>query len=249
MTTPPTNASAAAPTPRQKVWLEQKLLWVRLRQAALLLMIIYATALIASVLPLKLLDPRWYLNAADVLMANAPIAITAACLRLLAHGLFPREGAWWRQSHIRFQRLCGLLALLYFAVLPIEVVAGGMLGLQLDAAGRSRLQTLQNQQQLITRRLDTASSLSELNALLPPGPDQAAASLAQRRAAIGQALDSDRRNLSLRLSQARQQRRLNLVINGLRILLTALATGFFFRLLARPSSQLLDQKAGSLVGL
>jgi len=124
-----------------------------------------------------------------------------------------------------------------------------MLGLQLDAAGRSRLQTLQNQQQLITRRLDTASSLSELNALLPPGPDQAAASLAQRRAAIGQALDSDRRNLSLRLSQARQQRRLNLVINGLRILLTALATGFFFRLLARPSSQLLDQKAGSLVGL
>jgi hypothetical protein len=27
---------------------------------------------------------------------------------------------------------------------------------------------------------------------------------------------------------------LNLVINGLRILLTALATGFFFRLLARP---------------
>jgi len=41
-------------------------------------MIFYATSLIASVLPLKLVDPRWYLNAADVLMANAPIAITAA---------------------------------------------------------------------------------------------------------------------------------------------------------------------------
>jgi hypothetical protein len=42
---------------------------------------------------------------------------------------------------------------------------------------------------------------------------------------------------------------LNLVINGLRILLTALATGFFFRLLARPSSQQLEQKAESLVGI
>jgi len=229
--------------------LEQKLLWVRLRQAALLLMIIYATALIASVLPLKLLDPRWYLNAADVLMANAPIAITAACLRLLAHGLFPREGEWWRQSHIRFQRLCGLMALLYFAALPIEVVAGGMVGLQLDAAGRSRLQTLQNQQQLITRRLDSASSLNKLNALLPPSPGQTAASLEQRRTAIRQALADDRRNLSRRLNQARHQRRLNLVTNGLRVLLTALATGFFFRLLARPSSQLLDQTAKSLVGI
>ena len=47
----------------QKVRLEHMLLSVRLRQAALLLMILYATSLIASVLPLKLVDPRWYLNA------------------------------------------------------------------------------------------------------------------------------------------------------------------------------------------
>jgi hypothetical protein len=249
MTTPPSDASAALPTPVQKVWLDHMLLSVRLRQAALLLMILYATSLVASVLPLKLVDPRWYLNAADVLMASAPIAITAACLRLLAHGLFPREGDWWRQSHIRFQRFCGLMSLLYFAVLPLEVIAAGVVGVQLDATGRSRLQTLQSQQQLITQRLDTAKSLSELNALLPPVPGQAAASLKERRTAIALALESDRHDLRLRVSKTRHQRRLNLVINGLRILLTALATGFFFRLLARPSSQQLEQKAESLVGI
>jgi len=63
MTTPPSDARAALPTPVQKVRLEHMLLSVRLRQAALLLMILYATSLIASVLPLKLVDPRWYLNA------------------------------------------------------------------------------------------------------------------------------------------------------------------------------------------
>jgi hypothetical protein len=237
--------------PEQKHWLEIHLVSIRLRQAAWLLMIIYASALIASALPLRLLDPRWYLNAADVLLANAPIAITAACLRLLAHGLFPLEGDSWRHNRIRFQRFCGLMALLYGAVLPVELIAGGLFSFQLDATVRSRLQTLQIQQERITQRLGTVSSTSELNALLPPsaGTGQATASLAQRRATIQQSLANEQRNLSRRLHQERRQRQLNLLINGLRVLLTALATALFFRLLARPQAELLAQTARTLVGL
>jgi hypothetical protein len=36
-----------------------------------------------------------------------------------------------------------------------------------------------------------------------------------------------------------RQRLINLLINGLRILITALATALFFRMLAQPSDQLL----------
>lgn len=235
--------------PEQKHWLEIQLVSIRLRQAAWLLMIIYASALIASTLPLRLLDPRWYLNAADVLLANAPIAITAACLRLLAHGLFPLEGDSLRDSRIRFQRFCGLMALLYVAVLPVELLAAGLFNVQLEGNVRSRLQTLQIQQERITQRLGSAGTISQLNALLPPPADQRNATLPQRRAAIRQALANDRRHLSRRLHQELRQRQLNLLVNGLRIVLTALVTAVFFRLLALPHSELQDRTARGLVGL
>jgi hypothetical protein len=54
----------------QRRWQQALLLSVRLRQAARLLMVIYASAIVASALPLQLLSSRWYLN--------------AACLRLIA---------------------------------------------------------------------------------------------------------------------------------------------------------------------
>jgi len=41
------------------------------------------------------------------------------------------------------------------------------------------------------------------------------------------------------LTNERRQRLINLIINGLRILATALATALFFRMLAQPSDQLL----------
>jgi hypothetical protein len=41
------------------------------------------------------------------------------------------------------------------------------------------------------------------------------------------------------LTSERQQRLINLLINGLRILITAVATALFFRMLARPSEQFL----------
>jgi hypothetical protein len=202
-------------------------------------MIIYASAIVASSLPLQLLSSRWYLNAAEVLMANAPIAITAACLRLIAQVIHPLVGDSWQRGRIRFQRFCSLMALLYFMVLPLELFAAGYFAFELHDAERSRLQTFQNQQQLISKRLQAASTIDSLNALIPPPPSQANATLQQRRTAITDALASDQNNLRRRLTNERRQRLIQLIINGLRILATALATALFFRMLAQPSDQLL----------
>ena len=77
-------------------------------------------------------------------------------------------------------------------------------------------------------RTSSSSSLSQANATLQ-----------QRRTAITDALASDQNNLRRRLARERLQRLIQLVINGLRIFATALATALFFRMLAQPSSQLL----------
>lgn len=243
MTTPPTSTTDDPLLPFVREWQQALLLSVRLRQAARLLMVIYASALVASTLPLQLLSARWYLNAADVLMANAPIAITAACLRLLAQVLHPLEGESWQRGRIRFQRFCSFMALLYFAVLPLELLAGGQVAFQLHAAERSRLQAFQNQQQLISQRLQAATTIASLNALIPPPPSQANATLQERRTAISEALANDQDSLRRRLTSERQQRLINLLINGLRILITAVATALFFRMLAQPSEQFLARLA------
>jgi hypothetical protein len=103
-------------------------------QAARLLMVIYAFALVASKLPVQLLSSRWYLVDAE----------------------------------------------------------------------RSRLQAFQNQQQLISKRLQAASTIASLNALIPPPPSQANATLQQRRTAITDALASDQNNLRRRLTSERR---------------------------------------------
>jgi len=193
MTTPPTSTSDEPLLPSLREWQQALLLSVRLRQAARLLMIIYASAIVASSLPLQLLSSRWYLNAAEVLMANAPIAITAACLRLIAQVIHPLVGDSWQRGRIRFQRFCSLMALLYFMVLPLELFAAGYFAFELHDAERSRLQAFQNQQQRISKRLQAAST--------KPG---------QRRTAITDALASDQNNLRRRLASERHQRLIQL---------------------------------------
>jgi hypothetical protein len=88
-------------------------------------------------------------------------------------------------------------------------------------------------------RPSRTSSSSSPSASRPPPPSQANATLQQRRTAITDALASDQNNLRRRLANERRQRLIQLIINGLRILATALATALFFRMLAQPSDQLL----------
>ncbi len=247
MTSPPTDPDPNTSLPGLRRWQQALLLSVRLRKAAWLLLIFYASALVASSLPLQLLSSRWYLNAAEVLMANAPIAITAACLLLLAQVLQPPLAGGSRQGgRIRFQQFCSGMALLYFMVLPLQLLAASYFAFELHDAERSRLQAFQNQQLLISKRLQTASTIDSLNALLPPPPSQANATLQQRRTAISKVLASDLDNLRQRLSSERLQRLIQLLFNSLRIVITALATALFFRMLGQPSGRFLARHVRSL---
>lgn len=155
--------------------------------------------------------------------------------------LSPLKGTTsWQVEKLRFQRFSGLMALLYGALLPVQLIASGLFVQDLNTAERLRLDTLKSQQQRITERLAAAGSLAELNALIPPPPGQGGASLGQRQATIRQALANDQRSLARQLAQQRRQRLLGkLAVNGLRILVTALASAFFFRMLAGSSDQLL----------
>jgi len=129
----------------------------------------------------------------------------------------------------------------YFALLPVVLLAGGYLILELNTSQQLQLNTLQQQQQQMAQRLRSAASIDELSALLPPGsPQPAGATLSQRRSTVLEALANAQLTNRQRLSQLHDQRLLKLLINSLRILLTALPTGLFFRMVAKPSYQLFN---------
>ena len=225
----------------RRTWQQALLLSVRLRQAAIVLLLFYISSLLASVLPLRLANPSWYLNAANVIIANAPIAITGLCLQCLSLGIRPVDTIGGPRSKERFQHLCGLLSLLYFSILPLQLLASGFFVIQFNNTQQSRLQQLQSQQQQINQRLMSISSLAELNARLAPPPGQTDTTLEQRRAQIREALANERRQFQRNLRQERQQQLLQLLLSSVRIVVMALVTAFFFRMLAKPSDQLLSQ--------
>ena len=113
--------------------------------------------------------------------------------------------------------------------------------LQSNSAQQSRLQKLRSQQQLISQRLLSITSIAELNARIAPPLGQNNATLEQRRAEIRAALANEERQLQRNLRQEREQRLLQLILSSMRIVITALASALFFRLLAQPSDQLLKQ--------
>ena len=227
--------------PNLRTWQQALLLSFRLRQAALVLLLFYISSLIASVLPLRMANPAWYLNATNVMIANAPLAITGLCLQCLSLGIRPDDAIDGQRNKQRFQRLCGLLSLLYFSILPLQLLSSSFFVIQFKAAQQSRFQQLQSQQQQIKQRLLSISSIAELNARLAPPPGQADTTLKQRRTQIREALANEQRQFQRTLRQERQQRLLQLLLSSVRIVVMALVTAFFFRMLAKPSDQLLSQ--------
>jgi hypothetical protein len=203
--------------------------------------VFYVSSLFASLLPLRLFNPAWYLNAADVIMANAPIVITGASLYCIALGIRPADVIYRADVKPRFQRFCALLSIVYFSVLPLQTFSSVFFVLQFNSAQQSRLQNLQSQQQLISQRLFSITSLAELNARIAPPLGLNNATLGQRRAEIRATLANEQRQLQRNLRQERQQRLLQLLLSSVRIVITALATALFFRLLAQPSDRLLTQ--------
>lgn len=225
----------------RRSWQQTLILSLLLRRAALVLLLFYGSSLFASVLPLRLFQPAWYLNATDVLMANAPIAITGAGLHCIGLGIRPVDVIYRSDTKLFFKRFCTLLSIVYFSVLPLQTVSSVFFVLQSNSAQQSRLQKLRSQQQLISQRLLSITSIAELNARIAPPLGQNNATLEQRRAEIRAALANEERQLQRNLRQEREQRLLQLILSSMRIVITALASALFFRLLAQPSDQLLKQ--------
>jgi hypothetical protein len=195
----------------------------------------------ASVLPLRLLHSAWYFNATDVLMAKAPIAISGAGLHCIALGICPVDVIYRSDTKLRSNAFAHCCPLAYFFGLPLQTVSSVFFVLQSNSAQQSRLQKLRSQQQLISQHLLSITSIAELNARIAPPLGQNNATLEQRRAEIRAALANEERQLQRNLRQEREQRLLQLILSSMRIVITALASALFFRLLAQPSDQLLKQ--------
>jgi hypothetical protein len=222
------------------------LLSIRLRQAALVLLVLYGTSLVISVLPFQVFTPTWYLNATNVVIANAPIVITAACLHCIGLGVCPVEMMGGSARKTWFRRICVFLSIIHFTLVPLQILSSVFFLIQFNASQQSRLEQLQSEQRLASQRLLSITSIAELNARIAPPSGQSRATLEQRRADIREALANEQRQFRSNLGQQRQQRQLQLLLNSVRIVITALASALFFRMLALPSDQLLSQAMRNL---
>lgn len=231
---------------------QRSLLGQRLSQGAALLLLLYGSGLLASLLPLALRDPGWYLSATDRLVANAPILITAACLWWLSQAIaspppiqlsWPR--AFFRRIHPRRQLLLDPHAIvqrlsagffgLYLLVIPVELVAGTHLVVQIQISHTASLRQLQARQTLIGQRIQAAVTIDDLEALLQPGSRTATGDIPvlRRKQDLNLALRTHGRQLLATMTQQKQQRLTRLVTDMLRVILVALPLALFFRALSR----------------
>lgn len=248
----PQNPTA---TTRSKVALAR-----RLRQAAVLLLLLYFTGLIVSLLPLSLADSGWYLTANDRLIANAPIIVTAAGLWWLAMGLSPLPTVELKRPlSLRARlnplslllldagqitpRLCRMLFVVYLLVLPSELIAGLHQALRIQAEYAAGLGRYQQQNARLNQGLQTATTPAQLEALLAPAARQTAplVPLEQRRQSLRRALVAEQAQLVQSLAKDRRRRLTRLLIDMLRVIAVTLPISLFFRGLSRPDGSILDQ--------
>ena len=225
----------------------------RLWQGASLLLLLYLTGVLASLLPLHLRDPGWYLSATDRLIANAPILITAACLWWLSQAFASQPPQQLRRPLSFIERLNPLSLLLldsrtivqrlstgffglYLLVVPVELIAGGHLWIRIQVDHTTSLRQLQARQALIGQRIQAAVSTDELEALLPPRArlsTGAAISLSRRKQDLSRALRADQRQLLVTMTTDKQQRLTRLLTDMVRVILVSLPLALFFRALSR----------------
>ena len=221
-------------------WQQALTLSLRLQPAASLLLLIFFSALLVSLLPLRMFDPSWYLTIADRLTANAPIAITAGCFSVFSLVLSPLRDEQHYVRTLRFQRFFYFLAAIYLALLPLELLATSLFIIHVNSEKKEQQLSLQRQHQQISNQIKSAVSIDVLNALVPPRfAPPIGSTFSQQRASMLQSLNGNLLQARRQLNVQHDQRVLSLSLNGLRIALIGLATGIFFRWLAKPSEQLL----------
>ena len=210
------------------------------RYAVCLLLLLYISALLASLLPASFGDAGWYLSANDRLIANAPIIITASCLWWFAQAIAPlQQLRFRRQMRVHVKKIAWLLFTLLFWIhalaLPIELVAGSHLLLRMHAIHHANLERYQDQQSQIGQRLQTATTRAELEALLPPKARQpnSRLSMESRRSDLQRALRADELKLKASLAGDLRRRRIRLIIDMIRVVAACFPIALFFQMFSR----------------
>ncbi|MEB3243366.1 MAG: hypothetical protein VKO44_06985 [Cyanobacteriota bacterium] len=213
------------------------ILGVKLRVACLCLFIVYIISVVIGALPVRILNPGWYLSLNNLFISNGPILIVALLAGSLALFLDPDSKhnqdlgaplAW--TARVAFQ--CFLL------VVVSQLIAGVAFSLELTSQQQTQRQALLQQQANIRKEISGLTAASQL----PPGLQaiQGSAarsstppSLAEQKQTILRTLEAQRLGSEKQLAQQLRQRLLALVTDSVRILVSAVVLAAACRAFAR----------------
>ena len=178
-----------------------------LRLAGLGLYVLFACNVLSGILPIRLIDPAWQLNAIQSLQNLAFMPLIGTCLLLL--GTDPDDtGSGRRLGLIR--KGAGLACIGFLLLIPVQAAGTWRLGILAEvpanrtiatiAAARSEIASSRNISELGTALLKLPGAPK-----LPPGFNQP---LAQVRQSMEQKLTTDLETLRNSLQQRVSQRRL-----------------------------------------
>ena len=137
------------------------LLGKRLAWFANTLFTVYVIAIFSRILPPRLLDPLWQLNAATIVLDNATIPLLGMGLCYLATYLDPLNGNLRARSRL-FSRLAGFAALGFLLLIPLQPCAGWTAYTASSNAQAKQVRTAYRSLDSLNQAVSTARSAEEL---------------------------------------------------------------------------------------
>lgn len=147
---------------------------------ALVLFVVFATAVLGVAFPFLPLDPGWQLRMAGALIQAAPFPLVGLALLQLAMQLDPEDPILWRRWR-RSSRLAVAAALGFLLLLPLQAVASLQENRSLNTAQNTRISSAERKLIALRRVVCTAASNAALNQQLQrlDGPVLGPADIAQ----------------------------------------------------------------------
>lgn len=133
----------------------------RLAMFANMLLAVYAISVLSHILPPRLLDPLWQLNAASIVLDNATIPLVGIGLCFLATYLDPLNGNLRARSRL-FSRLALPAALGFLLLIPLQGFAGWKAYTTSSGVQASQLQRAYRSLEQLNQAVTTAESAEEL---------------------------------------------------------------------------------------
>lgn len=205
---------------------------------ALVLFLLFASVVAATLFPLQLLDPAWQLRFAGTLINGAPFALLGLALLQIAAELGPHDPLLKRRKQICSQ-LAVAAALGFLLLLPLQTVAGLQQGRSINQAQSSRIQRAEAKLKALRQAVAVATSNADLNQQLQRlsgpvlGPADIAQPLPLLKAQVGAVLDQAALQISRERNSNRPSTPLMLLPELLRNGFASLALALGFAALAR----------------